>query len=280
MGLFDIFKKKETESVQQTTPQKEPYLGDLIKKKETESVQQTTLQKEPYFGDLNKTKEIYNLVKVPPSDRDENWKIEFLSNLSSASFRCGDPQVIKGPDGFPYFQLFLPEPNKSFQCYVIDRMQNDFLLESGFGVVIIQTGKQPDWVLSYGDILNLHLNKTFYTIGKTAFSREMKDEVIQKEEEIMIGQPSETILPKATRKLLDSFLKMNGIKSPKVLLLMRHINGGEGVSQDIAFNILPENFSSEAIYRSVMQTIAWYLPRHYSFVGVDEKTFGSGFMPL
>jgi hypothetical protein len=203
-----------------------------------------------------------------------------LSLLPSASFRCGDPQVITGPDGLPYFQLFLPEPNTSFQCYVIDKMKDDFLLENGYGVVINPTGNQPDWVLSYGDILNFHLNQNFYTYEETPFSKTNTDEDINETENVMIGQPSEELLPMKTRKIMEAFLKMNGIESPKVLLLMRHTNDNISFSQDLAFNITPDNFENEENFRYVMQTLAWFMPRHYSFVGLDEKNFSDTFSAL
>jgi hypothetical protein len=109
MGLFDFLKKKEQPSIRQTE----------------QPVQKST---EPYIGDLTKTDILFNLVQTSQSERDEKWKQTFLDNIGQASFRCGDPQVITGPDGFPYFQLFLPEPHKEFQCFVIDRMKDDFLL--------------------------------------------------------------------------------------------------------------------------------------------------------
>jgi hypothetical protein len=261
MGLFDFLKKKEQVATRQTE----------------QLVQNTT---EPYLGDLNKTDIIFKLVQTPPTERDETWRQTFLNNIGQASFRCGDPQVITGPDGFPYFQLFLPEPHKEFQCFVIDRMKDDFLLSSGFGIVINPTPNSADWVLSYGDILNLHLNKTFYTTAKTPFSKETSNEIIAENEKVMIGQPSETILPKKTRQLLSEFLKTNGVKSPKILLMMRHRANNNEVSQDIVFNLTPSNFKDESTYRSIMQTISWYLPRHYSFLGLDEKSLGNGFMPL
>ncbi|MEX6690669.1 hypothetical protein QTN47_24395 [Danxiaibacter flavus] len=262
MGLFDFLKKKEQPQTVFKTEKSVP--------KETE----------PYLGDLNKTDIIYRLVQTPRNERDEKWQQTFLENIGQASFRCGNPQVITGPDGFPYFQLFLPEPGKSFQCYVIERMKDDFLMTSGFGVVINPTPNSADWVLTYGDILNLHLNKTFYTTTETPFSRDSNDETIAENEKVMIGQPSETILPRQTRQFIAEFLKRNGVKAPKVLLMMRHRKGGKGVSQDIVFNLTPANFKDENTYRSVMQTIGWYLPRHYSFVGMDEKSLGNGFMPL
>lgn len=254
MGIFDFFKKKV--------------------------LQKSTQTEKPYLGDLSKTDIIYKLVQTPQNERDETWQQEFLENIGQASFRSGDPQIITGPDGFPYFQLFLPEPNKSFQCYVIDKMKDDFLLASGFGVVINPTPNSADWVLSYGDILNFNLNQTFYTTTETAFSKEKNDETIPENEKVMIGQPSETILPKQTRNLISDFLKMNGVKAPKILLMMRHRQDGNGVSQDIVFNLTPKNFKDENTYRTVMQTIGWYLPRHYSFVGMDEQSLGNGFMTL
>ena len=236
-------------------------------------------QNEPYLGDLQKTETIYRLVQVPHSERDIDWQKSLLENLAQASFRCGDPQVIKGPDGFPYFQLFLPEPGQSFQCFVIEKMKDDFLLQSGFGVLINPTSSQVDWVLSYGDVLNFHLNKQFYTIAETAFSKATDDEIIPENEQVMIGQPAETLLPLSTRQLLSNLLKANGVTEPKVLLLMRHTKKGD-LSQDLVFNITPHSFPHEALYKSVMRSISWYLPRHYSFIGMDEKTIGDGFMLL
>ncbi len=267
MGLFDFLKKKE----QTQTAEKQP---------DRQINQPVTNNTEPYQGDLEKTNIIYQLVQTLSSDRNENWQNTFLQNIGQASFRCGDPQFITGPDGFQYFQLLLPEPNKSFQCFVIERMKDDFLLSNGFGVVINPTSNSADWVLSYGDILNFHLNRTFYTTEETLFSRERNDETIPGNEKVMIGQPSETILPEPTRKLIREFLKINGVEHPKVSLMMRHNKNNNGVTQDIVFNVTPQNFTSETNYRNVMKTIGWYLPRHYSFIGMDENSLDNGFMSL
>ena len=80
--------------------------------------------------------------------------------------------------------------------------------------------------------------------------------------------------------MLSEFLKNNGVPSPKVLLMMRRHRTGTGISQDLAFNITPENFETEATYRSVMQQLAWFLPRHYSFLGLAEETLENSFLPL
>lgn len=257
MGLFDLFRKKPQRT---DTEQPEPTVNG-------------------YFGDLEKTDLIFSLIRVPAEERDEQWNKSFLENIVQASFRCIDPQVITGPDGFPYVQLLMPKPNESFQCYVIERMKDDFLLKSGYGVVINPEDGKPDWVLSYGDIMNLDLNGSFYTAGLTPFSASVEDETIDGEESVLVGQPSELILSKLNREVLREFLTRNGIKSPKVFLMSRAPKNAEA-SQELVFNITPADFESEEVFRYVMQSLGWFLPRHYSFVGMNEDRFNDSFMPL
>lgn len=246
-------------------------LFDFLKKKEQPQPSQKTKRTEPYLGDLEKTGILFTLLETPVAERDDSWQKSFLANIPQASFRCGEPQVITGPDGFLYFQLLLPEPNKSFNCFVIDQMMDDFLLDSGFGVVINPTANSADWVLSYGDILNYHLNKEFFTTDNHLFLNRSGKEVITEDEEVLIGQPSELLLPNSTRKLIRELLQNNGIKKPKMLLMMRRLKSGE-VSQDLVFNLTQDKFDSESIYHDMMRTITWYLPKHYTIVGTSEKT--------
>ena len=270
MGLFDIFKK--TEAPKQSESAK-------IAEKEVNTTSSTDTVSKGYLGDLQKTQAIASLLSVAHEERNEQWAAALLSDMPLASFRCGTPQIIAGPDGFPYFQLFLPEEGKEFQCFVIDKMVNDFLLNRGYGVVLNPGTGQPDWVLTYGDILNYHLNGSFFKPEHFFSTSKEAEEVVIEGEEIMVGQPSETILPVQTRILLKDFFQLNGIDEPKVMLMMR--KKGEEVSQDLVFNITPDGFESEEQYRNMMQTVTWYLPRHYSVVGLnDNNQADNGFMPL
>lgn len=225
----------------------------------------------PYLGDLSKTNRLYTLVQVPQAKRDAGWEKSFLENVSGASFRSGNPQVQLGPDGLPYFQLFLPEPNKSFECYVIDKMKDDFLLAAGYGVAINPTNTGADWVFSYGDILNLFLNKEFYTDSETSFLKAENGVKIHANEEIMVTQPAESLLPNQSQQIILNFLKESGIKTPKISLLMRHQK--KGMVQDLVFNIDAQNFDNEQHYQRVVQKIAWYLPKHYTFITTTDKRF-------
>lgn len=294
MGLFDIFKKTEaakpaqaTQPIETEKPDESTNMAETEKSAASETAKpvdpaQALQQNSPqvYSGDLEKTQVIATLLEIPREERSESWVNQFLAALPLAAFRCGTPQLIAGPDGFPYFQLFVPAPGEEFQSYVMQEMIAGFLIERGYGVVINPGAGagQPDWVVTYGDILNYHLNGSFFTLDSLFSNSSNTEEEVSQGEEIMIGQPSETILPVQTRKLLKDFFELNGIQDPKVMLMMR--KNGEDLSQDLAFNITPERFESEEHYRNMMQTVTWYLPRHYSVVGLDESHVENGFMLL
>ena len=258
MGLFNFLKKNTPEQEKQT--------------------EMPTTTNEKYLGDLTKTAVIQNLVQTPHESRDEAWSYEFLNHVSQASFKCTNPQVIVGPDGFPYFQLLLPESGTSFECYVIENMIDDFLLEKGLGVVVNPEGGNPDWVFTYGDVLSYKLFGGFYTDSGIRFSTNIKDETIQEQENVMVAQPSAAILPAYTRKIVQQFLTENGIKKPKIFLMIR--GEGENITHDLVFNITPNNFETEDSYRNVMQSLAWFLPKHYSLIGMNEENFKDVFENL
>lgn len=231
-----------------------------------------------YLGNLEHTAVIDALLRVPRAERGEEWIVNFLSHVATASFRCGDPQIIQGPDGFPYFQIFLPEANKAFQCYVIEHMLDDFLLENGFGVALEPKEGQVEWVLTYGDLLHYAVHRTFAIPNDHLFGKSGEtDEIIERDEEVLVGAPSEEILPKRARMVIKSFLQAQGVKEPKVCLIDR---SAAGKGQDLVFNLVPWEFENHAHYRAVMQALGWFLPGYYSYIGAQEKTFQDLFLPL
>ena len=240
---------------------------DFLKKKERS-------ESEPYYGDLEKTKILRALFAVPPSDRDEAWRNTLVANVGDASFRCGDPQVIEGPDGFPYFQLLLPTPGEPFQCYVVRHMIKDFLLEKGFGVVINASKPQPDWVFTYGDIANFHIRNEFYSSGDEWHNRR-SSEVIQQEEKVLVGVPSEHVLPNEVRACIRDFLSTLGITDAKVCLMNRP--RPEGHLQELVLNLTPGRFEKREHYEAVITSIRWFLPRQYAIICMEEQALANNF---
>jgi|GEM_PF-639889 len=314
MGLFDFLKKKNTgEENKPTNTTADRYsempqqpIADTTKnvvKKGSKDIQpltdipnmpeennapqttpdaQATQSTEPYYGDLQKTGILVDLCSVPHEKRDEKWFMEFIANVPFASFKSADPQVITGPDGFPYFHLELPEPGVQFQCYVVDNMVYDFLLSNGLGVVVNAKDGQPDWVFTYGDIVNYAVKKDFYNKDNTNFNRAGEEQITPTDmnNNVMVGQPSEFILPNPARAVLRSFLQFKQVQEPKVLLMTIQ-TPDKREAQDLVFNFTPQNFSSEEEFQGTVQQMQWFLPRHYSLAFFNEDdSLKEHFLPL
>jgi hypothetical protein len=222
-------------------------------------------KKTHYQGDLAKTDILSRLFQTPKTERDNGWKQQLFANVADAAFRCANPQVIKGPDDFPYFILFLPDPYQQFQAFTIRHMVDDFLLQSGYGIVINPKGNQADWVFSYGDIVNFRINGEFYT---TIDRPQIKEKETVEDEKTLIAQPPEKYLPKQARSVIRDFLKSLGIERPQIMLVTKIINGVP--VEELAFNLQPRQFPSVKHFEFTMEHLSWFLPRHYVILTFPE----------
>ncbi|MBL1408804.1 hypothetical protein [Sphingobacterium faecale] len=230
------------------------------------------------LGDLEKTVLINALIQTPINERDQQWIATFLENIADANLKLGAPEVVIASDGFPYVQLETVTSNENFQAFVISKQLPTLLLQ-GFGIVVNAQNAQPDWIFTYGDIANFELNDSFYT-DDSIFSSNKENVVIGNDEKILIGQPSDSILPKYIRKQLREFLQHSGIKSPKTMLIARNFEEESQVKQDLVFNFTPSQFASEQDFQQIGNTIAWFLPRHYSILFIDDMSIENGFEEL
>ncbi len=217
--------------------------------------------------DITKTQVMVDLFTVPAEQRDDQWRTTFLENVETASFMKGDPELLTGPDGFPYFVMRSPIPRQSFESFCIRNMKDDFILHNGWGIVINPTEASGDWVFTYGDIVNLHVSQKFYSDAQTPTVP--PTEVIIAEEEVLIGQPSESYVPMHTRNILRTFLKNNGIAKPSFMMMARKMDGT--VVQQLVFNIFNEDHTPEAI-DYLMRPISWLLPRHYILIIIPKDS--------
>ncbi len=231
-----------------------------------------------YFGDLKKTENLLRIFEIPKEKRDDAWIQEFLANVTDASFRTTETPVILGPDGFPYFQLFSPVPGQTFQCFVVKEMVKDFILEEGFGISINPAGGNPDWVFTAGDLVNFNLRGQFYSRQNPKKNGQgFSSEIIEKDQKVLISQPSENYLPKFTREHIKLALSNLGMNQVKVFLMDRM---DQDAGQELVFNLTPEQFS-DVEYKRAMTIISWFLPRHYSISGINEEgSFAQNFVLL
>lgn len=230
------------------------------------------------LGDLEKTLLINELLTTPLPERDNSWVAQFIGHIADANLAVAEPEIIMSTEGFPYFNLRTVESGENFQAYVI-RQKLPTLLRNGFGVALNTRKENPDWMFSYGDLLNFQLRNEFYT-DDHIFSRNTGDFVLGKDQEILVGQPAEEILPDYARSQLREFLEYSGVQDPQIMLIARNYKNEDQVSQDLVLNITPKNFANEQEYRTAMNTIAWFLPKHYSLVGLATDAVDEGFQPL
>lgn len=225
--------------------------------------------------DISKTKIVAQLLKVSRDKRDNNWHQSFYKNVATASFASAKPQTLIGPDGFTYFILKTPEPNKPFESFCIQNMKDDFLLNNGWGVVFNPAeDKSAEWVFKHGDIVNFHLNNEFFSVTEDAAIENIEFNktvgVLKKTEQVLLVQPSESYLPEATKHALKIFLQSKGITRPKLMMLTSN-NKGKSIRK-LAFNIHPENYPVTSKLDYLMQQVGWFLPNNYILVPLSKKS--------
>ncbi|HIX53848.1 MAG TPA: hypothetical protein H9853_02380 [Candidatus Sphingobacterium stercoripullorum] len=221
---------------------------------------------------LEKTVQAKRLLETPLSKRDQHWIKQFIHLLPFIYLDLDENEVQLQDDGYPYIKAIGCSSSESFS--IVENL--DLFLENGFGL-FIET-KQVDWFLTFGDLLSYYLNKEFY-VDEDHYFDDMDDSgQLENEEDMLIGQPAEEILPNFARKHLREFLKHVGINNPKTALLIQKQNGK--VLKNLLFNCAPSNFTNQNEYQEVLKSIAWFLPKHYSFLAIDEKELGNHLVSL
>ena len=245
---------------------------------------------------LQKTQIIQMLLSQSPDKRNEYWQKQFFGNLPEAYLALRQPDVLQGPDGFPYLQMTIPNPYQAFESYTLESAIEKYTLREGLGAVIYLTedALEPEWVFSYGDLLNYSLNGDFYrespeiqfrkftpdsALGAVnSLSDKVKTEQFPAGMQWVEGPPAEKIFPAVARAALKAFLETHGMTMPKYALI-QYLHEGKLVA-DLVLNVLPQNFANQQVYEYIMNSIGWFLPRYYSFCTMDDKDGSTSFSPL
>jgi len=141
--------------------------------------------------------------------------------------------------------------------------------------MIKSANDKTDCILTYGEILNLHLNQEFYT------NIELQENIenTKKKQDIIFEKATDAVFPLQTRKIIADYLISNGVDNPKVLMMTR-IYPNTKPTHTLVFNITPDAFQDENAYLKIMQAIKWFLPKHYAFIGIDESNVSIEFESL
>jgi hypothetical protein len=212
--------------------------------------------------DLSKTHELRELFAVPREVRDAAWRRRFWAAVPDASLVSFQPQIERGPDGFPYFQLAIP-PGGAFTAFSLSHVL-PYVLEHGLGAVVFADASRanpPEWVFSFGALLSLQMFGTLDTEGTqdaALADGAVVSEKVETPRQIFSGVPSEEFLPASARRALGRYLREAGIADPGVALI---VDPTFRPQQNLLFNVGPENFGGdEARFRAFMSRLRWFLP--------------------
>ena len=222
--------------------------------------------------DTEKTWHLGRLCSVPQEQRDAAWREEFFENVIDASLVANEQQVIRGPDKFPYFALFLPQEAGKIVPFCVSHIL-EHCTDDGYGIVVSTPGKpQPEWVFTYGDLWGLRVHGEFRrrveAEGDGTGTGLNVDRLAPGEKrEVLTGSPSFELFPSFARDILRGYFQQTiGVEVPKVTLVD---DATREPSQSLVFNVPPERFPSIEAMHAYYARLAWFFPPGLSLLAND-----------
>jgi hypothetical protein len=203
---------------------------------------------------------LHDLLHRDEAERDEQWETDFLHVFPHCRLNIIKEEPTGGPDGWPYL-LVVTDPVGSEPCPRV----LDWLSDKGIGLVVNPQKSMPDYVFTFGMLWNFKQTGEFLS---NVASGEVRPGQVKFEagEKVVAGPPTEEYLPGYARKILKEFFKQQGIDAPKILVMGREDRG-----YDFCVSVESLKNPAKTEYRGILESIAWFLPAHYSIVLVSEK---------
>jgi hypothetical protein len=221
------------------------------------------------------------LLLVEVQRRDERWERAFLKALPEAKAHVLHAEPREGPDHWPYLLVSTDEGADDPLINVLR-----WLSDRGIGLVVNPHKPSPDYVLSYGMIWNLRERGEFLTdvadvgdghkvpAGPRGLGASSQRFDIKHGQELFVGPPSESYLPKYARGVIKQFFADQGVYAPKVLMV-----SSDQKNFDLCFSIESLKSPPTHEHKGIAEAISWFLPAHYSVGLVSEKVV-TGFQVL
>lgn len=236
------------------------------------------------------------LLAVAPADRGIDWEYAFLNSLKSSNVKVVNPDVIQGPDNWPYLMVEVEkriEVPSGFRFadsigddavssgVAKDSTDQDYepigniiswLSERGVGLVINPNQSIPDFVLTYGQVWNFRERGEFVTrtSGSILLNQPKADPrhdpfEVKHGEQVFVGAPSSVFLPEYVRSVLVDFFQRQQVESPKVVMVSK-----DQLDWELAFSLESIGNPPQSEHRGILEAISWFLPSHYSVILLSE----------
>jgi hypothetical protein len=228
--------------------------------------------------DLDRTLELAALFETEREQRDDEWRGRFYTAVPDATLMAFDPQVNRGPDQFPYFDLAIPDPGP-VTPFCITHILED-CLSGGFGATVWLDSSRsdgPEWVFTYGDLLSFGLFGRFDGSGEPDSGA--ASQAASADRQVLVAAPSEASLPARTRKVIGSYIRhYYQHPDPKIALV---IDPGRSSAQNLMVNLTLEQYDGDQEKLSAaVRYLTWFLPRSYSIMAMPDGWADGAFVPL
>ncbi len=221
---------------------------------------------------------VRELLVVPRDARDAAWQQSFDDAIRIAPFVKLEGQIQQGPDDFPYLVLTTPKDEPLDVLVSVSGIAEE-CTERGLGIVIDPGPHGPSWVFHYGQLWSLREYDSFHGDPDDEPAVRAPDEIVEEDRAVMVGQPSEHLLPDYARRVLDAYLRQAvGVPEPRVFVL---VDPTQRPARNLVFNVHPENFREPGAIQSVLNSLSWFLPPGRGLVAMSVHAgFDDAFQPL
>lgn len=215
---------------------------------------------------MARTLNLTHLCQQPDNARDNDWERAFFHALADAKVQVAQPEPQVGPDGWPYLYVQTLGTGAEPMVRILD-----WLSSRGIGLVVNGQKEIPDYIFPFGMIWNWKERGEFLSpAGRVSTGRVQ----LKAGTEVLAGAPTPEFLPTYVRQILYQFLRSQGVKEPKILVLSQ-----DKKHFDLCFSLESLGSPPDHEHRGIAEALAWFLPQHYSLLLISEKGL-PGFLAL
>lgn len=182
----------------------------------------------------------------------------FFKELLNTKVGLLSESLQTGPDDMPYLFVTTDSENPSEDMHSLLK----WCYEKGAGLVLNPQRPEPDFIFTYGMVWNFIHNGEFLSSEVIVGTKSNTPNASK----YFAGEIVESVWPKVPRTWLKKFLLEQGVIAPKAVLLSE-----DQKKYEIAFSIESLGSGDESEHEGILETFAWFFPRHYSLMLVKEK---------
>ncbi len=202
--------------------------------------------------------DIFKHLLSPESDRDDAWESDFLGALKDIRVNILQQEPALGPDNWPYLFVQSDEQGQDFLLNAFD-----WCMSRGIGVALNPQKQMPDYIFTYGMVWSYI---KFGSLNPPLKLNTPGQAVIQTNDQLIAGPPTEEYLPEQIRTVLNEFWVQQEVANMKVLVISK-----DNEHFDLCFSLESLGNPPKEEHQNIGEALSWFLPNNYSILLISEK---------